>query len=226
VQLPDGEFLDLSSWVGAWPSDPDSCPITVNLRRHYGFAPTLWNVHRESILRRAAIRLNCLPLIEVVEFEDGAVVVSEPLDRDCCDALQYHGSPSELADLCGLLRDCEDIAIAMRELHEAGFVWLNFRPDALVRTSTGLKITSLDLELFAVGECPASMQISSQWSAPETQAFDARLISAETDVYHLGLYAYYSIAGLLENGFSGQGPAAFNFALPQLRVYAPSVPAL
>ena len=143
VQLSDGEFLDLSSWGGAWPSDPTSCLTTANLRRHYGFAPTLWNVHRESILRRAAIRLNCLPLIEVVEFEDGAVVVSEPFDRDCCDAPQYHNSPRDLADLCGLVSDCENFAGVMTELHEAGFVWLNFRPDALVRTSTGLKITSL-----------------------------------------------------------------------------------
>ncbi|MEJ7591766.1 MAG: protein phosphatase 2C domain-containing protein [Planctomycetaceae bacterium] len=223
MQLSDGEPIDLSIWNGAWPVNSNSCLNTSSHRRVYGFSPASWSVCRESIQKRLAQRLNCLPLIEVVEFEDGAVVVSESLDRSLGDSPLYHGSSHDLLDLGELFRDCENISTAMTELHEAGFVWLNFRPDALVRTSTGLKITSLDLELFAVGECPASMQISSQWSAPETQAFDARLISAATDVYHLGLYAYYSIAGLLENGFSGQGPAAFSFALPQLRVYAPSV---
>ena len=165
-----------------------------------------------------------LPLIDVVEFDDGAVVASQALDPAVVSLSRYREKACDLLSLDELLRECEEISRAMTNLHEAGCVWLNFQKDAFVWTKAGPLITNMDCRLFSVGECPTSMQISSQWSAPETQAFDARMISAATDVFHLGLYVYYSIAGLLESGFSGSGPAAFGFTLPHLRVYSQSLP--
>ncbi len=224
LELADGELIDLSDWKGVWPRDPADYAKTANHRRVYGFSPASWSSCRDSVLKRQAIRFDSLPQIDVVEFEEGAVVVSRAINPAAIGVSKYREKACDLPSLEELLRQCEQISKAMTHLHEAGFVWLNFQKDAFDWTETGLVITNMDCRLFSIGECPTSMQISSQWSAPETEAFDARVISAATDVFHLGLYVYYSIAGLLECGFSGAGLAAFGFALPHLRVYSESLP--
>ena len=223
VSLSSGNLINLSVWGGVWPSDPEVRVITAEKRRIYGFSPSSWNEYQATVLTRSQLKLSCLPAVEVIELENGAVIVSEPLGPDSDCPSPFDNSMEGLKNPANLILQCEEFAMAMSELHDSGFVWLNFQPSALMHNKNGTKITNLDTGVFAIGTCPSRMVVSSQWSAPETQAFDARLISPATDVYHLGLYAYYALAGLLESGFPGQGPASFGFAFPPLRVYAPQL---
>ena len=61
-------------------------------------------------------------------------------------------------------------------------------------------------------------------SLPRCSAFLGEAIGPVTDVYHVALYAYYRLAGLLPGGFPGGGVEAFDFALPPLRIYRPDLP--
>ena len=45
-----------------------------------------------------------------------------------------------------------------------------------------------------------------------------------TDVFHLALFAYYWLGGLLPHGFPGEGLESFEYQLPKLRIYAPRLP--
>src|SRR5581483_8444849 len=58
----------------------------------------------------------------------------------------------------------------------------------------------------------------------ELCAFRGDRIGPATDVFHVSLYAYYRLAGLLPDGFPGNGLEAFDFDIPPLRVYRPLLP--
>ncbi len=49
-------------------------------------------------------------------------------------------------------------------------------------------------------------------------------IGPATNVYHLALFAYYWCAGLLPDGFAGDGLMAFEHRLPPLRAFAADLP--
>src|SRR5262249_51520648 len=123
-----------------------------------------------------------------------------------------------------LLVACNRLQGAFRPLHEAGLVWVNFDPLALERSSDRVQITNLDLEVFRAGECPESLSVSPRYSPPEVCSFRAGRIGPATDVFHLSLYAYYWLAGLLPHGFPGRGLEAFHFEIPPLRIYRPHLP--
>src|SRR5262249_50274985 len=57
----------------------------------------------------------------------------------------------------------------------------------------------------------------------EVCGFRAERIGPATDVFHLALYAYYRLAGLLPEGFPGGGLEAFDFDVPPLRIYRPGL---
>jgi protein phosphatase len=134
----------------------------------------------------------------------------------------------------------ERLAAAMASLHAAGLVWLPFHPYWLEESDLGLRATNLDLLVnpFASlrGEAPeasaehTSPQDSQQprivpaFAAPEMVRGPALEIGPRTDVYHLGLLTYYWLARYLPHGFPGRGLASFEFALPSLRIYAPTLP--
>jgi serine/threonine protein phosphatase PrpC len=112
----------------------------------------------------------------------------------------------------------------MRPLHEAGFVWLNFHPDHLERGATGAHVTNLDVRLFRGGEHTEGVPLAGLYSPPEVCESCPEQIGPASDVFHLSAYAYYRLAGLLPYGFPGQGPEAFDFDFPPLRVYRPGLP--
>src|SRR5262249_2753131 len=122
----------------------------------------------------------------------------------------------EVARVAQFLRS---LAAALAELHALGCLWFNFDPAALVtpfRQPDHVGFTNLDLELFPFDDPPVEVPAAPGFVAPEQAgAWQARL-SPATDVYRLGLFAYYWLARLLPRGFAGGGPAAFDFALPAL----------
>jgi serine/threonine protein phosphatase PrpC len=129
----------------------------------------------------------------------------------------------------------EQTAAAIDELRAAGWHWLTFEPRELEyappakpRSTTVkddiLRLTNLDLGLIAVDQCPAQVQFSPRYAAPEVCRFDAAALGPATDVFHLGMMAYYWLARLLPGGFMGQGLEAFSHRLPPLRIFAPTLP--
>jgi protein phosphatase len=62
------------------------------------------------------------------------------------------------------------------------------------------------------------------WTPPEVFHDQVSQIGPRTDVYHLALFTYYWLSGLLPKGFPGKGLAFFDFAMPPLRVLAPTLP--
>jgi len=62
------------------------------------------------------------------------------------------------------------------------------------------------------------------WTPPEVAHDQVSEIGPRTDVYHLALFTYYWLSGLLPKGFPGKGLASFEFAMPPLRIFAPTLP--
>jgi protein phosphatase len=62
------------------------------------------------------------------------------------------------------------------------------------------------------------------WTPPEVFHGQVSQIGPRTDVYHLALFTYYWLSGLLPRGFPGKGLASFDFAMPPLRILAPTLP--
>ena len=85
-------------------------------------------------------------------------------------------------------------------------------------------ITNLAGNLYPPGQCPHGLTLLPQFAAPEISRGHAEDIGPRTDVFHLSLFVYYWLAGLLPHGFRGQGLEAFWYQVPKLRIYAPWVP--
>ncbi len=225
VRLADGRLVDCSGFGGSFPIDafvPQSIRVGDFPCRAYALGPSWWRDLAGQVQRRAACSAGVLAPIHVVAVEGGAVVVAEALPGGG-DPLPGLDCGDELACLEQTLAACKVLASAMRSLHEAGLVWLNFDPRALEATPGQLRITNLDLQVFPARSCPDSLRLSAAYSPPEVYGFRAERIGPATDVFHLGMYAYYRLAGLLPDGFPGQGLEAFDFEVPPLRIYRPAL---
>jgi serine/threonine protein phosphatase PrpC len=151
------------------------------------------------------------------------------------------------ADLHRLSAYVHSLVHALESLHEKSLVWLNFDPNALedagpLNTLPGwppiathhspltpsdcrhLRITNLDVELFPFRFMPERVRVHPQYAAPEVVQFRADDIGPRTDVYHLAMFAYNSLAGQLPDGLPGEGLEHCDFAVPFLRVFAPHLP--
>jgi PPM family protein phosphatase len=62
------------------------------------------------------------------------------------------------------------------------------------------------------------------WTPPEVFHDQVWQIGPRTDVYHLALFTYYWLSSVLPKGFPGKGLASFDFAMPPLRILAPTLP--
>src|SRR5262249_41928163 len=158
----------------------------------YALRRTWWANLRRQVERRAALALGPLARLEIVPVADGAVVAAEALPDAVNPLPSDHDDEIERVDrtLAALLI----LAAAIRPLHHAGPVWLTFAPDALEAAGDRLLIPTLDLEVFHAGTTPAAVRISPAYSPPEVCSFLGDKIGPATDVYHLGLYAYYRLA--------------------------------
>jgi serine/threonine protein phosphatase PrpC len=226
VTLPDGRALDCSAWQGSWPTDcwaPLSCTHDAQPFRLYALNHGWWRELALEVRRRQAISLDVLAPIHVIPVGDGVVVAAEALPGAKA-ALDAAPEGVETAPLDRLLAECRVLVTALEVLHEVGLVWLHFDPTALLTDGPRLSIANLDLQVFPAGTCPDCLRLAPAWSPPEVCQFRGERIGPPTDVFHLGMYAYYRLAKLLPGGFPGQGIQAIDFELPPLRVYSPALP--
>jgi serine/threonine protein phosphatase PrpC len=109
-------------------------------------------------------------------------------------------------------------------------VWLTFDPreieflPASQAAAARVRFTNMDLAIYPAGRAPEQLRVNAKYAAPEVSRFRAAEYGPATDVYHLGLFAYYWLAKLLPEGFCGSGLEQFGHALPPLRVFAPELP--
>lgn len=172
-----------------------------------------------SALDRQRISADCLPPSQVIEEESDTWIFVEtsgepfaPWSEPPCD--------DELAELNRLLRALEPLTCAVERLHDNGLCWANFDPLALERTANGeVRITNLDLAVYRTGVTPEGLSVHNGFAAPETSRFSDRHIGPATDVFHIALFAYYWLAGLLPDGFPGSGLEAFGHVIPPLRLF-------
>src|SRR5262249_36074189 len=171
------------------------------------------------------VSLDVLAPTHVAPVGDGVGAAAEALPGAKA-ALALDAGPEDalIAPLDRLLAECRVLVTALEGLHEVGLVWLRFDPEALLTDGARLSIANLDLQVFPAGTCPDSLRLAPAWSPPEVCQFRGERIGPATDVFHLGLYAYYRLANLLPGGFPGQGLEAIDFEVPPLRVYTPDLP--
>src|SRR5262249_35235030 len=221
ITLPDGLPIDCSAWAGHWPADCwRHLATTAGGRRYrvYALNRSWWRDLAAVVHERSSFRLDVLAPISVVPVGEGAVVVAESLADAASPLAGPVGPPT---DLFGLLDDtlaaCRLIGRALRPLHDAGLVWLTFDPAGIETAGESVRVSGLDLQLFRAGACPDSLRLSAAYSPLELCAFRGDRIGPATDVFHVSLYAYYRLAGLLPDGFPGNGLEAFDFDIPPLR---------
>lgn len=226
VTLPDGRVVDCSGFAGAFPADAwRPCEVTVagEPARVYAFGRGWWGGLADVVEQRASLSLDVLAPLAVVRVADGAVAVARALP-DAARPLSRPPPDDALARLDDTLAACRLLERAITPLHAAGLVWLNFDPAGLLVAGDRVQIQALDFMLYPVGACSDNVRLSAAYSPPEVCAFRAQGIGRATDVFHVAMYAYYRLAGLLPAGFPGGGLEAFDFDIPPPRVYAPTLP--
>ncbi|HET6879546.1 MAG TPA: protein phosphatase 2C domain-containing protein [Pirellulales bacterium] len=229
LTFESGIQLDCSGWNQQWPSDPyDWLEAAANGRRFrlHGINPKDWRDVADDVERRRDVRLGVLSQIQIAALDGGAFVAAEAMPgarRTSQESVPARDEEAWPVSLDLLVDHCAKLVAAMAELHEAGYVWLNFDPNAIQLGEAGSQITNLDLAVYQKGSCPPSLRISPAYSPPEVCNFIGENIGPATDVFHLAMFAYYWLAGLLPGGFPGRGLQAFDFAVPPLRIYRPGI---
>jgi serine/threonine protein phosphatase PrpC len=188
-----------------------------------------WERWRPAAEERLSYASPPLPPCRLIDEPGGVWVVA-----DC--ALQQatpwtrRVAGNTIQDLNDLCRFLDELARALEQLHEHGLVWLTFDPGEIEEVGADddadsrLRFTNLDLRVFRAGRGSERLQARPSFAAPEVSRFQARDLGPATDVYHLALFAWYWLAGLLPQGFGGAGLESFKHLLPPLRVYAPDLP--
>ncbi len=228
VTLADGSVIDCSSWDGIWPADgwtPRPGVWGDRPCRVYALNRGWWRDLSAAVTLRAGVSLDVLAPLEVITVDEAALVVAGGLSGGHPALLDSEPSDADIfARLDAALTACRHLERALTPLHEAGFVWLGFDPTRLDVTGDCVQIRGLDLQCFPRGACPPGLRLLPAYSAPEMSTYQCEAIGPATDVFHVCLYLYYRLAGLLPNGFPGNGVEAFDFDLPALRIYRPDLP--
>ncbi|MFO0845287.1 MAG: PP2C family serine/threonine-protein phosphatase [Gemmataceae bacterium] len=226
VSLPDGLVVDCSGFRGAFPADawrPVESDAGGEPARVYAFSRSWWRELEPVVGRRAALSLDVLAPLHVVRIGEGALAVARGLPGASRPLLDP--APDDpLARVEDTLAACRLLERALTPLHGAGLVWLNFDPAGLLVAGGRVQVQPLDFLAYPAGEAPTGVPLSTAYSPPEVCAFRADRIGPATDVFHVALFAYYRLAGLLPAGFPGGGLEAFDFEFPPLRVFAPTLP--
>jgi serine/threonine protein phosphatase PrpC len=127
-----------------------------------------------------------------------------------------------LDETARLLSTIKPMVDALEELHRLGLAWLMFDPEEIEQGPAGrLGLTNLDLSVFPFGQCPERITVRPAFAAPEVVRFKPETIGPRTDVFHLAMYCWYWLAGLLPDGFPGNGLDSFQYEIPGLRIYQP-----
>jgi serine/threonine protein phosphatase PrpC len=177
--------------------------------------------------------LACLPPAHLIQDGPGAWMIvdasnpSSPSVESSASGNDPWASPLEdVYDECErLLRYLSLLVKSIEELHAHGLVWLTFDPRHIEQSSPDqLRFTNLDMEVYPAGHCPERLHLRTSFAAPEIIRYQLEDIGPGTDVFHLALFAYYWLAGLLPDGFAGEGLEAMSYQIPKLRIYNPRLP--
>ncbi|MBM4070341.1 MAG: hypothetical protein FJ271_15505 [Planctomycetes bacterium] len=191
---------------------------------------TVWERTRDAIMDRRTRSASALPPIQVVEEARGAWVLAEVrgVPARPWEATVPENPLDDLRDLCRFLKV---LAGELESLHEQQLAWLTFDPREMewiegsdTPIGASLRFTNLDLEVYPARRLPPQLPALAVFAPPEVSRFQAQDIGPATDVYHLALFAYYWLAGLLPDGFTGNGLEAFSHAIPPLRNYRRDLP--
>lgn len=194
------------SWRAHWIADSEAAAV------------------RARVERRLGLNCACLAPGQMREDAGGLWVFVEATGQPWQPWESAATDPLEKLEQ--LLPAARDLASALKELHKHNLVCLTFDAAALeaIAPDAPPRFANLDLEVFRVGTLPERVCAHHNFIAPEVSSFRAGEVWPATDVYHLGLFAYYWLAGLLPEGFPGTGLEAFEHDVPFLRIYAPWVP--
>jgi protein phosphatase len=194
--------------------------------RLHWIPPSAWPRWRPLVQERLTRQTPPLPPCRVVEEETGAWVIAEATGLRCEPWLQASGL-EPLENLRRLAAHLEVLGQALETLHRQGLVWLTFDPNEVEVVAPGkmpvLRFTNLDLTVYPVGRCPERLEVVPAFASPELCRFEGSNLGPRTDVFHLALFAYYWLAGLLPRGFRGGGPERFHHLMPPLRTFAPQL---
>lgn len=227
VLLPDGRMLDCTILGAYFPADCWRVWETVladKPHRVYALNRNWWQELGRLVEARARQQIEVLAPVDIVPLTEGAIVVARGLEQAARPLLSVVEEEDPLARVESALRACRLLQRALEPLHQAGLVWLNFDPSMLLVSGEQMQIQNLDLLSCPFGSRPAHLPVSAQYSVPEVSRHQERRIGPATDVFHVALYAYYALAELLPRGFPGNGPEAFDFDIPPLRIYASKLP--
>lgn len=126
--------------------------------------------------------------------------------------------------LARVVAGAERVAASLEQLHRHGLVCLTFDPALLEDGPAGLRFANLGPEVYPAGRLPERIVTQRGFTAPEVAAYRPDDVGTRTDTFHLALFAYCWLAGQLPEGFEGNGPEAFGYDFPLLRVFAPALP--
>lgn len=205
--------------------------------RVHWISPAAWRQHGRKLAERLSASVPALPPGRLVEDGPGRWLAFEAsVDRPVPWEQSVFGD--SLHELRRLSAWIDSLANLLEGLHRQSLVWMNFDPNALedlgpleaAPNANGsidrrrLRITNLDLELYAFGVMPERVRVHPHYAAPEIIQFRGEDISPRTDVFHLAMFAYYWIAGQLPDGLAGGGLERYDYAVPHLRIFAPQLP--
>ncbi|MCI0637503.1 MAG: protein phosphatase 2C domain-containing protein [Gemmataceae bacterium] len=192
--------------------------------RVHWIAPAAVERRRKDFRKREKHqRLTCLPNCRWIDDQGGAWVVAGEAGVGPAPWTAASNDPYE--NLERLQKCIQPLAAALEELHAAGLVCLTFDPGRMEWTQDGkVRFANMDLRVYGRDGFPDRLPLRSNYAAPEVARFQSSDIGPRADVFHLALFCYYWLAGLLPEGFPGSGLEAFWYQIPPLRVYAPLGP--
>jgi protein phosphatase len=192
-----------------------------------------WPLHGPGLEARSRSQLAALAPCRIVHDRSGTWVFVEAVPERW-QPWREPPAADPLADLRRLASAVDLLANALAELHEHGLVCLSFDPRELEAVPQAaptpgngparLRFTGLDLAVYPQGLAPARAPLHPRFAAPEAWRFQGGSLDARTDVFHLALFAYCWLARLLPDGIPGSGLQMFQYALPFLRTFAPTLP--
>jgi serine/threonine protein phosphatase PrpC len=182
-----------------------------------------WEASRAALEERQRHSLRCLPPCRLAIEEDGCWVFVDAAPARI-RPWSEHVADDPIEDLRRLGRFLEPLARSLEELHERHLVWLTFDPREIEEVDGCLRFTNMDLAVYPARKVPERLQATPSFAAPEVARFQGGDLGPATDVFHLALFAYYWLAGLLPYGFAGKGLESFGHSFPPLRTFARALP--
>lgn len=197
--------------------------------RVHWIADAEWEKWRPAVEERIRCSLPVLPPCRLVDEANGHWLMARSAGK-AADPWTVHVAHDPIEDLRRLGAFLERLALALEELHSQHLTWLTFDPQEIEEavngagTAGGLWFTNMDLGLFPARRSPEKLQVRPAYAAPEVARFRTADLGPASDVFHVAVFAYYWLAGLLPGGLPGKGLDSFGHALPPLRTYAPGIP--